>query len=146
MSNRYDSYPILVARAIAPSPTFNTIAELDVVTLPELGVNEADASIQNSAIDRWVTSTLLRRKPVPLKMNFDPADGTQDHITGLYKALATQSLDAYKWSHSASGLVWIASGNVTNIKPDTPMEGKISLNVTMRFSGAMSINGVQLGT
>lgn len=146
MSNRYDSYPILVARAIAPSPTFTTIAELDTVGLPELGVNEADASIQNSTIDRYVTSTLLRRKPVPLQLNFDPNDATQDHITGLYKALTAQSVDGYKFTHSASSLVWVASGNVTNIKPGTPMEGKLSLAVTLRFSGQMSINGVTLGT
>ncbi len=146
MSNRYDSYPLLVARATAPSPTFTTIAELDTVQLPEIGVNEADASIQNSTIDRWVTSTLLRRKPVPLKLNFDPADATQDHLTGMIKAITTQSLDAYRFSHSASGLIWIASGNVTNFKPETPMEGKLSGTFTLRFTGQMSINGLTIGT
>lgn len=144
---RYDSFPLLVGRAPALTPTsFTTIAELDVVSLPEMGVNEDDASIQNSTIDRYVTSTLLRRKPTPLALNFDPNDATQDHITGLYKAMSTQTLDGYKFSHAASSLIWVVSGNVTNIKPGTPKEGKIALAVTLRFSGLMTINGITIGT
>ena len=144
---RYNSFPLLIARALAAAPTvFTTIAELDTVSLPEIGVNEADASIQNKTIDQYVTSTLLRRKPVPLKMNFDPNDATQDHITGLYKAMTAQTVDGYKFTHLASSLIWVASGNVTNIKPVTPMEGSIDLEVTFRFTGVMSMNGITIGT
>lgn len=147
MSSRYNTYPIFVARALAVAPTvFTTIAELDTVSLPEIGVNEDDASIQNSTIDRYVTSTLLRRKPTPLKLNFDPNDATQDHVTGLYKAMSSQTVDGYKFTHAASSLIWVASGNVTNIKLETPKEGSMGLTVTLRFTGQMTINGVTIGT
>lgn len=143
----FDSYPILVARAQASAPTvFNTIAELDVVSLPEIGVNDADASVQNSTIDKWVVSTLLRRKPTPLALNFLPNDGSQNNITGLYQAMTLGTFDGYKFSHAATGLVWVASGYVTNIKPKTPKEGVLGLDVTLRFSGQMTIQGLTVGT
>ena len=143
----FDSFPILVARALAVAPTvFTTLAELDTVSLPELGINEADASVQNATIDKYVFSTLLRRKPVPLKLNFLPTDATQDHIAGLYKAMTGGTTDGYKFTHTASGLLWVASGAVTNLKPETPMEGKLSLTATLRFTGVMSIQGVTIGS
>jgi hypothetical protein len=143
----YDSYPLIVSRALAATPTvFTNIADLDVVALPEMGINEADASVQNSTIDKYVFSTLLRRKPVPLTMNFLPFDGSQDNITGLYKAMTGGTIDGYKFSHSASGLLWVGSGAVTNLKPVTPMEGKLQLAVTLRLTGLMSIQGLTVGT
>lgn len=143
----YDTFPIIVARAPNATPTtFTDLAELDVVNLPELGVNEADASIQNALADKYVTSTLLRRKPVTISLNFRPDSGTQDHLTGLYKAVTTQSFDGYKFTHSSSSLVWVASGFCTNLKPKTPKEGVFGLDATLRFSGTMTINGVVVGS
>ena len=43
-------------------------------------------------------------------------------------------------------MIWVASGNVTAIDPKTPMEGKLELDVTLRFSGNMTIQGVTFGS
>ena len=143
----FETYPILVARALAATPTtFTTIAELDVVSLPELGVTDTDASVQNSTMDRYVVSTLLRRKPVTLALNFLPYDASQDNITGIYKAQTSGSFDGYKFTHTASSLIWVASGFVTNVKPKTAKEGAFGLDVTIRFSGTMTIQGLTVGT
>ena len=143
----YDSFPILVARAPNATPTvFTTIAELDTVGLPELFSNEFDASTQNHGIDVYSVSSLLRRKPLPLTLNMLPYDGTQDHLTGLYSAKINNTFDGYKFTHAASSLIWVASGYVTAISPKTPMEGKLQIDVTLRLSGVMSIQGITVGT
>jgi hypothetical protein len=149
----FDSYPLLVARAPALTPTvFTNIAEIDVPALPELGSNEYDSSTQNHTIDVYVVSTLLRRKALQLKLNMLPSDASQDHVAGLYYARINSTFDGYKFTHAASGLIWIASGYVTNLQPVTPMEGKLQLNTTLRFSGPMGIQSnssggmLQIGT
>jgi hypothetical protein len=142
----FDSYPLLVARAPALTPTiFTNIAEIDVPALPEIGSNEYDSSVQNKTIDIYVVSSLIRRKALPLTLNMLPSDASQDHVAGLYFARINNSFDGYKFSHATSGLVWVASGFVTNLKPKTPMEGKLQLDVTLRFSGPMGIQSNSAG-
>ena len=143
----FDSYPLLVARAPAITPTvFTNIAEIDVPALPEISSNEYDSSTQNHSIDVYVVSTLLRRKPVALTFNMLPSDPTQDHVAGLYFARINNSFDGYKFSHAASGLVWVASGYVTALgPPKTAMEGKLQLPVTIRLSGPMGIQSNSAG-
>ena len=142
----YNSYPLLLQRAPAATPfTFTTIAELSQVPLPELMGNEADASIQNSIMDVYVVSTLQRRKPLALKVNYLPSDGTQDHLTGLLAARISGSFDGYKFLHAASSLTIIASGQVTGVSPVTPNEGLLQGDITIRLSGAMFWNGLRIG-
>ena len=149
----FDSFPRLVARAPAASPTiFTNIAEIDVPGLPEISSNEYDSSTQNHTIDVYVVSSLLRRKAVPLTLNMLPSDPSQDHVAGLYYARFNNTFDGYMFSHAASGLVWVASGFVTALAPKTPMEGKLQIGVTLRFSGPMGIQSnssggmLQIGT
>ena len=142
----FDSYPLLVARAPALTPTvFTTIAEIDTITLPEISSNEYDSSTQNHTIDVYVVSSLLRRKVASAVLNMLPSDATQDHVAGLYFARLNNSFDGYKFSHAASGLVWVASGYVTILAPKTPMEGKMQLGVSWRFSGPMGIQSNSAG-
>ena len=142
----YDSFPVLVARAPNATPTvFATIAELDTVGLPELSSNEFDSSTQNHGIDVYSVSSLLRRKPLPLTLNLLPYDASQDHLTGLYNAKINNSFDGYRFTHAASSLIWVASGYLTAISPKTPMEGKLQIDVTLRFSGPMGIQSNSAG-
>lgn len=142
----FNSYPLLVARAPALTPTaYTTIAELDTVGLPEILSNEFDASTQNHTIDQYVVSALLRRKPVTLTLNMLPSDPTQDHVAGLYFSKINTNFDGWKFSHAASGLIWVASGYITNLLPKTPMEGKLQVDATLRFSGPMGIQSNSAG-
>lgn len=147
MSEPYISNPILVARATAALPTvFTTIAQLKQIPLPSFKSNEADGSIQNSTIDKWVVSSLLRRDPVTLTLNLLPYDGTHDHLTGLLKAKIDCTLDGYRFTHAASSLIWVASGYVTATAMKTPFEQLMEIDVTLRFTGQMTIQGVTIGT
>src|SRR5665213_107688 len=142
----FDSYPLLVARAPALTPTvFVDIAEIDVPALPELSSNEYDSSTQNHSIDVYVVSSLIRRKVVAVTLNMLPSDASQDHVAGLYFSRINNSFDGYKFTHVSSGLIWIASGYVTILTPKTPMEGKLQLGVTWRFSGPMGIQSNSAG-
>ena len=143
----FNSYPLLVARAPALTPTvFTNIAELEIPALPELSSTATDASTQNHTIDVYVVSTLLRRKPVSLTFNMLPSDPTQDHVAGLYFSKINTSFDGWKFSHAASGLVWVASGTLTTVgPPKTAIEGKLQLPVTIQLSGPMGIQSNSAG-
>jgi hypothetical protein len=149
----FDSYPLLLARAPALTPTvYTTIAEIDTLDLPALSSNEYDASTQNHSMDVYVVSTLIRRKTATATLNLLPSDATQDHVTGLLSARINNTFDGYRFSHAASGLVWVASGYITIFDSKTPMEGKMQVDITWRFSGPMGIQSnssggmLQIGT
>lgn len=137
---------IIVARALSATPTvFADISELAKIGLPGMFRNEFDASTQNVNIDRY-NFGFLRRKPVELSLNYLPGDASHDHLTGLYKALIDNSVDGYKFTQNPGTLVWVASGQVQAIDPDTPTDGVLMAKVTLRFSNVMSIQGVTIGT
>lgn len=146
-----NSHGIIVARAPSATPTiFTEIAELDQVNLPELFRNEFDGSVQNRNIDSYAMG-FLRRKSFQLSLNWLEKDASHDHLTGLYKAIIDNSFDGYKFYPTAavdpqfSTFLWIASGNVQALAPKIPTDGKAGLNVTIRLSGIMSLNGVTIG-
>jgi hypothetical protein len=147
MTIALSSHAVIVARALAATPTvFTDIAELDTVTLPTLFRNVFDASVQNRNIDSNVLG-MLRRKPLPLTLNFLPSDPTHDHLTGLYKALITEPVpvDGFKFYQTSSSVLWVASGQVASIDPKTPTDGKWAADVSIQLSGIMSIGGVTVG-
>jgi hypothetical protein len=145
MTTPINAHALIVGRAPMATPTIYTdIAELSQVALPELSRNEFDSSVQNRNVDSYVLG-MLRRKSVMLTLNFLPADPTHDHMTGLYSAIIANSIDGYKFYQTFSGLIWVASGQVQAIVPKTPTDGKLEADVTIRFSGVMSI-GSPTGT
>lgn len=146
MTTPLSSHGTLIARAPSATPfTFTTIAELGDLNLPEMMRNEFDATVHNRNIDDWVLG-ILRRGAFTFPIHFIPTDPTHDHVTGLYKALVTEPspIDGYRTTFT-TGLVWICSGQVKGIAPKAPVDGKLAADVTIRFSGLMSIGGVLIG-
>jgi hypothetical protein len=144
MTTPISAHGTLIARAPAATPAvFTTIAELGDFTLPEMTRNEFDASVHNRNIDNYVLG-ILRRGAMTFPFNFIPTDPTQDHLTGLYKAIIDNAIDGYRVTLS-DGTPWIMSGQVQAIKPTAPVDGKLTADVTLRFSGYMSIAGVLIG-
>jgi len=143
MTLAISSHGTLVARQATPGGTFTTIAELGDITPPALSRNEHDATTQNIDIDAYVLG-VLRRGAMTLPLNFLPTDGTHDHLTGLYKAIIDNQVTGYKVTFPGA-IVWIMSGQVQSIAPKAPVDGKLSADVTLRFSGLMSIGGVSVG-
>lgn len=139
-----------IARALAATPTvFTDIAEMGDITFPGLSRNEFDATTQNRNIDARVLG-VLRRGDCTIGLNFLPNDGTHDHLTGLIAAMVTEPppTDGYRFTFpaAAGASVWVMSGQVKsvgNIK--APVDGKMSADVTLVFSGLFTINGVVYG-
>ncbi len=141
MTLAISSHGTIVSRAHAATPTvFVAIAELGDVTPPEMMRNEFDATTQDKNIDAYVLG-VLRRGQFVTPMNFLPTNGTQDHLTGLYKAIIDNSIDGYKITFPDT-TEWVLSGQVQHIAPKAPVDGKLSADVTIRFSGGMTIGGV----
>lgn len=140
----------LVARAPSSSPTtFTNIAEMGDITFPGFMRNEFDATTQNRNIDARILG-VLRRGPCTIALNFLPSDASHDHLTGLLSNILTepQPIDGFKFTFptAAGTQVWVMSGQVKavdNVK--TPVDGKMSADVTIVFSGPFTINGAVFG-
>lgn len=144
MTIALSSHGTLVARALAATPTvFTTIAELQDVNAPELMRNEFDATTQNINIDAYVLG-VLRRGATVLSLNFLHLDGSHDHLTGLTKAIIDNSIDGYKFTFP-DGVTVTHSGQVQHIAEKDPVDGKMSADVTIRFSGKFLINSTVIG-
>lgn len=143
-TNVLSSHGTLLARAPIATPTvFTTIAELGDITPPEFMRNEFDATAQQENIDSYVLG-VLRRGAFTVPINFIPTDGTHDHVTGLYKAMITEPppIEGYRITYMSTGVLWILSGQVRNIVPKAPVDGKLAADITIRFSGKMAIGPV----
>lgn len=144
------SHGTIVAMQLTPGGAFTDIAELGDINLTELMRNEFDATVQNRNIDDNVLG-VLRRGPLTVPLNFLPANGTHDHLTGVYYHLINNILTGYRITVPAdvatgdAGIVWIMSGQVKGIKPTAPVDGKLTAEVTLRFTGLMKIGAVTVG-
>lgn len=137
-----------VSRAPAATPqTFTEISEMADITLPGLDHNEFDATSHNRNIDAYVMG-VLRRDLFTAKMNFLPTDGTHNHLTGLIKAAVTNPVptDGIRIDFPALISTWLASGQVKSVNNITmPVDGIMTADVGIRFSGQMMIDGVVIG-
>lgn len=137
-----------IYRAPSATPTvFTEIAEVGDIQLPGFDHNEFDATTHNRNIDAYVMG-VLRRDPFTIKMNFLPGDPTQDHLTGLLKASLTNPVptDGFKMVFPDLTHTWIASGQVKSVNNILlPVDGLSTADVTIRFSGIMTIDGVIFG-
>lgn len=143
------SHGTVLAWQATPGGAFTNIAELGDISFPELSRNEFDAVTQEKDIDAYVLG-VLRRGAFTVGLNFLPMDATHNHLVGLQKHLIDNTITGYKITVPAiaggdAGIVWIMSGQVQAISPKAPVDGKLSADLTLRFSGAMSIGGVAVG-
>lgn len=146
MTIAISSHRTIIYRAKSETPTtFEEIAELGDLQLPELMRNEFDATVHNRNIDDYVLG-IMRRGAFSFPINFLPTNETHDHLTGLYAAIIANSIDGYKFVFpDEDATEWIISGQVQAINPTAPVDGKLSADITIRFSGPMVIGGVIVG-
>jgi hypothetical protein len=139
----------LIARAPAATPTvFTEIAQLGDIQLPGFTRNEFDVTVQNLNIDNYVMG-IPRRNATTFPMNFLALNPTHDHIQGLVKAYMDNSFDGYKFTLTSGGAIYMSyvySGNVKAIENmKAPVDGPLTADVTLRFSGPYTVNGVVIG-
>jgi len=139
----------IISRApIATPSTYTPIAEVGDIQLPGLDHNEFDALQHNTNIDAYVLG-VLRRDLFTIKVNFLPSDASHDHLTGLIKACVTNPVPMDGWKMTFPDLVnvWVASGQCKSVNNITlPVDGLMTADLAVRFSGRMVINGVLIGT
>lgn len=141
--NALSGHGTLVSYQQTPGGVFVDIAEQGDITPPEMSRNEFDATTQNENIDSWVLG-VLKRGAFTTPLNFLPSDATHDHLTGVYHLLIANVMTGWKMTFP-EGTEWIFSGQVKGISPKAPVDGKLSADVTIRFSGLMIIDGVIIG-
>ena len=133
------SHGTIVSVQLTPGSTWTDVAEQGDITPPEMSRNEFDATTQEKDIDSYVLG-VLRRGSFTQPLNFLPGDNTHDHVTGVYKLLIENTITGWKITYpDTAGTVWIMSGQIQALKPGAPVDGKLSLDMTLRFSGAMQI-------
>lgn len=150
MTTPLSSHGTLFQRAQTTPGVFVDIAELGDLGIPELNRKDFDASVHNRNIDSIVAG-IFRRGAMTFPLNFIPNDASMDHLTGLIKAIITEPcpIDGYRvrWPSplNTSAYDWVMSGQVLSLKPKAPVDGKLEIDATIRFSGLMSIGGVLIG-
>ena len=126
---------------------FTNIAEQGDNTPPGYMRNEFDATTQEKDIDAYVLG-VLRREQFTLALNFLPTNNTHDHLTGLYKLMIDNTVCGWKivYPTIAGGTIWVLSGQVQHLAPKAPVDGKLALDATIRFSGPMKIGTTIVGS
>ena len=146
MTLAISAHGTIISVQLTPGSAFTDIAELDVVTPPELMRNEFDATTQNKNIDAYVMG-VLRRGTLDFPINYLPGDNTHDHLTGMTALLVANTVTGWRVTFSdVAATKWIMSGQVKSIKPAAPVDGKLASTISVRMSGYMSIGGVTIGT
>ena len=144
MGNAISSHGTVIERAPVATPgVFTQIAELGDLTPIGVMRNTTDASTQNDDIDDHVAG-ILRRPEVTFPINFLATEATHDHLTGLYYAIINNSKDEYKIT-TPDGWEWKFRAFVVGITPEAPLDGLQRAEVTLRPTGPMQIEGVDVG-
>jgi hypothetical protein len=138
----------LVSVQLTPGGAFTAVAELGDITPPGLTRNEFDATSQDKDIDNYVLG-VLRRGAFTVPVNWLPTNNTHDHLTGVLKLLKDNTVTGWKITFpvaaGGSAVDWIMSGQVQGMVPKAPVDGKLSADITLRFSGLMTIGGAVFG-
>lgn len=126
--------------------TWVTVSELGDIQMPGTTRNEFDITSHNIDIDTYVMG-VQRRDPVTFPMFFNKNILAQ-------VALREQQFNGSQLTNmtvgfrvtSPDGDVIVFSGGVKEFKRTNPVDGVQTANVTIRASGAYSVNGVTYGS
>lgn len=142
--NALSGHGTLIAVQLTPGGAFTNIAEQQDITMPGLMRNEFDATTQNENIDSYVLG-VMRRDAFTLSVNFIPSNNTHDHLTGVQYLMINNTMTGWKATYP-DGTALIFSGQVQAFKPTAPVDGKLSADITIRFSSLMKIGTVTVGS
>lgn len=147
--NQKSGHGTLVAVELDPTGApgvFTDIAEQGDIGLPEINRNEFDATTQNEDIDSYVLG-VLRRGQFTIPLNWIPDEQTHDHITGVFDKIITNEYFGVRvaFPQVTPTLYWIMSGQAQSLKPNAPVDGKLSNNLNLRLSGLMKIGDRIIG-
>ena len=144
--NQKSGHGTMVAVQLTPGGAYTDIAEMGDIAPPELSRNEFDATTQNENIDSYVLG-VLRRGSFTVPLNWIPDNNTHDHLTGVYKLMIDGTMTGWRitFPQVTPPLLWVMSGQVQSLKPNAPVDGKLSSDMAIRLSGAMFIGNTKVG-
>lgn len=143
--NALSSHGTIVAVQLTPGGAFTNIAEQGDITIPGEMRNEFDSSTQIENIDSYVVSGLMRRSPLKINLNFIPTNATQDNLTGMMKLFIAKTMTGWRMTYP-DGTYIIASGQIqAHGDISAPVDGKLAVDFTVRFSGVYNYNGTSTG-
>ena len=146
--NALSSHGTLVSVQLTPGGAWTQIAEQGDITIPGRSRSEFPAHTQAENIDSFVVSGLMQRGPLKIQLNFIPSSATMDHLTGLQKIFADNVMTGWKTVYPGAGVggTIISSGKIQAIGDiGAPVDGKLSVDFTIRFSGIYLIDSTQVG-
>ena len=115
------------------------IAMLRDITGPSLALGTEDVTPQD-ATGAWrqFVPTLLDGGEVTFQLDFIPTEDIHDAVGGLVKDMTDRTLRDFKVAFP-EGTDWSFSAYVTGFTPTAPVEGALTADVTLRSSGAMTL-------
>ena len=115
------------------------IAMLRDITGPSLSLGTEEVTPQD-ATGAWrqFVPTLLDGGEVTFQLDFIPTENTHDAVEGLVKDMTDRTLRDFKIAFP-EGTDWSFAAYVTGFTPGTPVEGALTADVTLRTSGAMTL-------
>lgn len=114
-----------------------TIANCQNITGPGMTLGTTESTHQTSTAGwREYIATLLSGGEVTFDANFLPADATQSHAAGLLYDMVNRVLQTFSIVLTDSGTTtWSFSAHVTRFQPAAPIDGKLTVSVTLQLSG-----------
>lgn len=125
-----------------PGPeVFTTIAEVQDIGGPGMETGTIDVTHQTSpgAVREFIAG-LMDGGEVTFSVNWLPGDATHDASTGLIAAQLARAIKSFKivWAQFTPDELCLFDGLVTRVSPTSPVDGKLSADVTIKVSGLPS--------
>ncbi len=144
MSDAISAHGTTIERQATPGGAFTFIGEIggDIVP-PALSRNSIEVTTHNDDIDAFVAG-VLRRGEVTFPINVIAGDAGHDEVTGLQDHIINNTKTGYRITFPDGDFI-IFSGYVTNFARRAPVDGALTADVTLRPTGPMIINAVDVG-
>lgn len=134
-------YGTLLKMGDGGSPeAFATVLEVTEINPPEISLSTDDATSHDSGGWEEVVATLLSGGEVGAKVNWQPTNGTHDETTGMLYAIMHRTKKNWKVVLPNTAKTFAFAALVTKFKPLTPVDKKMSAEITLKVSGPVTIS------
>jgi predicted secreted protein len=134
----YSGYGCVLKRGDGGSPeVFTTVAGITHIGGPDMKVDMIDVTSMDSPNGwREFIGGLKDGGSLRLTCNFDPQTATQSYSTGLLKDFVNRTKRNFQLVLSDAGATtWSFAGFVTDFPVDMPVDGKLSVDITIKITG-----------
>jgi hypothetical protein len=120
--------------------SFTTVAEVKDITGPSVSLDVIDVTNQDSAGGyEEIIPSIRRAGEVDFDVNFDPASGTHDGITGLVYLANNKVKRGWRLQMQTNSKYWSFDGYVVGLQMKAPVAGVLAASVKIRITGQPTI-------